>query len=58
MATKTLLDGLEIEAMKSMDVSNVSGFGSPGAAAAIGPAAAAGDIKEQEHACFRHRRVG
>jgi hypothetical protein len=58
MATETLRDGVGIEAMKSRNMSNISGFGTRGAAAAIGPPAAAGDIKEQEHACFRHRRVG
>jgi hypothetical protein len=58
LAIETLLDGVAIEAMKSRNMSNISGFCSLGAAAAIGTTATAGDIKEQWHACFRHRRVG
>ncbi|RBP02415.1 hypothetical protein DFR50_1523 [Roseiarcus fermentans] len=50
MATETLLDGVEIEAMRSRNVRNISGFGSCGAAAPIGPIASAGGVKEQEHA--------
>jgi hypothetical protein len=49
MATETLFDGVEVEAMGSTNMSIISVFGSPGAAATVGgPAAAAGHIiKEQ-----------
>jgi hypothetical protein len=48
MATETLFDGVEVEAMGSTIMSMISVFGSRGAAAAVGgPAAAAGHIKEQ-----------
>jgi hypothetical protein len=49
MATETLFDGVEVEAMGSTNMSIISVFGSRGAAAAVGGlAAAAGHIiKEQ-----------
>jgi hypothetical protein len=49
MATETLFDGVEVEAMGSTNMSIISVFGSRGAAAAAGGlAAAAGHIiKEQ-----------
>lgn len=48
MATETLFDSVEVEAMGRTNMSFISVFGSRGAAAAAGgPAAVAGHIKEQ-----------
>jgi hypothetical protein len=49
MATETLFDGMEVEAMGSTNRSIISVFGSRGAAAAVGgPAAAAGHVSKEQ----------